>query len=84
MKEKVILAFVLVCLSMFGFRSFLPAISLSTLVSLFTIAGLIGCCYHLLDSKSKSRIGMSPEPDTMLLLGSGLINHAGFGRKNKK
>lgn len=84
MKEKVILAFVLVFLSMFGFRSFLPAISLSTLIGLFTIAGLIGCCFHLLDSKSKSWIGMSPKPDTMLLLGSGLIGHAGFGRKNKK
>ncbi len=58
MKEKSILAFVLVCLSMFGFRSLLPAISLSTLVGLFTVAGLIGCTYHLWHSKRKRRIGM--------------------------
>jgi hypothetical protein len=84
MKEKVILVFVLASLSMFGFRSFLPAISLSTLVGLFTIAGFIGCCNHLWHSKNKRKTGMSPEPNTILLLGSGLINHAGFGRKNKK
>jgi len=58
MKEKVIRAFVLACLSMFGFRSFLSAISLSTLVGLFAVAGLIGCIYHLWHSKSKHRIGM--------------------------
>ena len=84
MKEKVILAFVLLCLSMFGFRSFLPAISLSALVCLFTIAGLIGCCYHLWHSKNKRRIGISPEPDTIPLLASGLIGLTGFDRRNKK
>jgi D-alanyl-lipoteichoic acid acyltransferase DltB (MBOAT superfamily) len=84
MKEKAILAFVFVCLSMFGFRGILPDISLSALVGLFTITGLIGCCYHLWHSKNKLKIGMSSEPDTMLLLSSGLIGHAGFGRKNKK
>ena len=84
MKEKVILAFVLVCLSMFGFRSFLPAISLSTLVGFFTITGLIGCCYHLWQSKNIRRIGMSPKPATMLLLGSGLIGLIRFRRKDTK
>ena len=84
MKEKVILAFVLVFLSMFGFRGILPDISLSTLVSLFTIAGLISCCYHLWHSKNKLKTGMSYDPDTMLLLSSGLIGHAGFGRKKFK
>ncbi len=58
MKEKVILAFVLVCLSMFGFRGFLPAIPLSALVGLFTIAGLIGCYYYLCYSRNKDKIGM--------------------------
>jgi hypothetical protein len=43
---------------MFGFRSFLPAISSSTLVSLFAVAGLIGCIYHLWHSESKRGIGM--------------------------
>jgi D-alanyl-lipoteichoic acid acyltransferase DltB (MBOAT superfamily) len=57
MKEKVILVFVLVCLSIFGFRSFLPAISLSTLIGLFTVLGLIGCAYLLWHSKSERRIG---------------------------
>ncbi len=57
MKEKVILAFVLVCLSIFGFRSFLPAISSSALVGIFTIAGLIGCYSHLRHSRNKGRIG---------------------------
>ena len=84
MKEKVILAFVLVCLSMFGFRGILPDISLSALVGLFTIAGLIGCCFHLWHSKNKLKTSMSSEPDTLLFLSSGLIGHAGFGRRNKK
>jgi hypothetical protein len=57
MKEKIILAITVSCLSMFGFRSFLPAISSLALVGLFTIAGLIGCCYHLYHSKYKRRIG---------------------------
>ena len=84
MKEKVILAIVLVCLSIFGFRGILPYISLSIFVSLFTIAGLIGCCFHLWHSKNKLKTGMSSDPDTMFLLSSGLIGNAGFGRKNKK
>lgn len=58
MKEKAILAFVLVCLSMFGFRGFLPAIPSSALVGLFTIAGLIGCYYYLHYSRNKDKIGM--------------------------
>jgi D-alanyl-lipoteichoic acid acyltransferase DltB (MBOAT superfamily) len=58
MKEKVILVFILVCLSIFGFRSILPEIPSSALVGLFTIAGLIGCYYHLRSSKNKRRIGM--------------------------
>lgn len=59
MTEKVILAFVLVCLSMFGFRGFLPAIPSSALVGLFTIiAGLIGCYYYLRYSRNKDKIGM--------------------------
>jgi hypothetical protein len=57
MKEKVILAFVLACLSMFGFRGILPEIPPSALVGLFTIAGLIGCYYHLRYSKYKRKIG---------------------------
>ena len=84
MKEKVILAFVLVCLSMFGFRGILPYISLSIFVGLFTIAGLIGCCYHLWHSKNKLKTGMSSQLEAKLLLSSGLIGDTGFGRKNKK
>jgi hypothetical protein len=42
---------------MFGFRSFLPAISSPALVGLFTIAGLIGCYYSLRCSRNKRRIG---------------------------
>jgi hypothetical protein len=57
MKENVILAFVLACLSMFGFRSILPEIPSSALVGLFTIVGLIGCYYHLRYSKNKRKIG---------------------------
>ena len=84
MKEKVILAFFLVCLSMFGFRGILPDISLSALVGLFAIAGFIGCCYHLWHSKNKLKTCMSSEPDAMLLLSSGLIGDTCFGRTNKK
>ena len=58
MKEKVILAFVLVCLSMFGFRGFLPAIPSPALVGLFTIAGLIGCYYYLRYSRNKDKVSM--------------------------
>lgn len=58
MNEKIILGFVLVCLSMFGFRGFLPAIPLSALVVFFTIAGLIGCYYYLRYSRNKDKIGM--------------------------
>lgn len=57
MKEKAILAFVLLCLSMFGFRSILPEIPLSVLVGLFIIAGVVGCYYHLRYSKNKRRFG---------------------------
>ncbi len=55
MKEKVILAIIIVCLSIFGFRSILPEIPLSALIALFTIAGIIGCYYHLWNSRNKRR-----------------------------
>ncbi|MBT3312087.1 MAG: hypothetical protein HN931_06235 [Desulfobacterales bacterium] len=57
MKEKIILIFVLVGLSMFGFRGLLPTISSSALVGIFTIAGLIGCYSHLHHSRRKRMIG---------------------------
>ncbi|UCD32637.1 MAG: hypothetical protein JSV38_01690 [Desulfobacterales bacterium] len=57
MKEKIILAITLACLSLFGLRSILPELSSSAIVGLFAISGLIGCCYHLWESRSKRRIG---------------------------
>jgi len=57
MKEKIILSIILTCLSLFGLRSILPELSSSAIVGLFTISGLIGCCYHLWQSRSKRRIG---------------------------
>jgi len=57
MKEKTILAITLACLSLFGFRGMLPKLSTSAIVGFFTISGLIGCCYHFLQSRNKRRIG---------------------------
>jgi len=56
MKEKIIRAFVLALLSMFGFRSFLPEMFSSILIAFITIAGLIGCYYYLRSLKNKHGI----------------------------
>ena len=57
MKEKVILAFVLVCLSMFGFRGVLPEVSIVAFLVLFITVGLIGGYYHFNYSKNKRKSG---------------------------
>ncbi|PNX47572.1 MAG: hypothetical protein BV456_10830 [Thermoplasmata archaeon M8B2D] len=57
MKEKVILAFVLVCLGLFGFRGILPEVPILGFIVLFIIAGLIGSYYHFNYSKNKRKTG---------------------------
>ena len=57
MKEKIILAFSLVCLCMFGLRSVLPELSSSALVGLFTLSGLIGYFYHVKQSRNIQKFG---------------------------
>jgi len=55
MKDKIILAIIVVFLSLFGLRSFLPQIPSSALVALFIIAGIIICFYYLKQSRDKRR-----------------------------
>ena len=57
MENKIILAIIIVCLGLFGFRSFLPQIPLSALVALFIIAGIIACCYYYLRRSRNKRGG---------------------------
>jgi hypothetical protein len=57
MNKKVILAFTLVCLSMFGFRGIIPEVPTVAFIVLFIIAGLIGVYYHFNYSKNKHRTG---------------------------
>jgi hypothetical protein len=57
MVDKVILAIVLVCLGMFGFRGILPEVPISAIIVLFIIAGLIGSYYHFNYSKNKRKSG---------------------------
>jgi hypothetical protein len=53
MEEKVILAIVLLCLGLFGFRSILPEVPIVAIIVLFIIAGLIGGYYHFNYSKGR-------------------------------
>jgi len=55
MEDKIILAIIIVCISLFGLRGFLPQIPLSALVAVFIIAGIIACYYYLRHSRNKRR-----------------------------
>ena len=57
MKEKIILAIVLVCLGIFGFRGIFPHVPTVAVIVLFIIAGLIGAYYHFNYLKNKRRTG---------------------------
>lgn len=58
MREKIMLAIILVCLCLFGLRSMLPELAPLAIVGLFAISGIIGGGYHFWESRNKRRIGM--------------------------
>ena len=57
MKENITLAFVLVCLGLFGLRGILSETSWLAAVGLFITAGLFACYSHLRYAKNKRKIG---------------------------
>jgi hypothetical protein len=58
MKEQIILSVTLTGLGLFGFRGILPELSSPAIAGLFSISGLIGCCYHFWQSRNKRSFGM--------------------------